>query len=111
MSKREKLTEVCFLGTMLSDYFSGYSFPVIAIPCYNNMTAKDIVNGIKSEINQTWEYLTYGDNAFSKSEMQIFDKYCKELMKDPDKVMITGIEETEDEGEDTETVYSYFSLC
>ena len=113
--KTKRFTEVCQLDTCLPDYFTGYHFPVVAIPVYNGMTKKDIADAIKLEINATWDYLTYGDTdkVFTEKEMKLFDTFCKELeTNEPDQIVISGLEEPEGEDNDMyDNVYMYLSLC
>ena len=114
MKTKKRFTEVCQLDICLSDYFTGYHMPVVAIPVSNGMTKKDIAEAIQSEINYDWDYLVGDDDRqFTEEEMSLFDSYCDELKSDPNTIIISGIEETEDEDEDffTEPVYMYLSLC
>lgn len=46
----------------LSDYFRGHHLPVIQLPVYSNMTAKQVLNGILSELSQCFDlYEQYTD--------------------------------------------------
>ena len=109
-TKTNRFTEVCQLDVCTSDYFSGYKYPVIAIPLYNGMTAIELSDAIQSEINATFEYLCndYSENAFTEDELKIFNEYCEDLKKQRDAIVYhNSIEESED----CESVYMYLSLC
>lgn len=105
-TKTNRFTEVCQLDVCTSDYFSGYKYPVIAVPLYNGMTNKDLAEQIKSEINATFEYLCndYSDWSFTEKEMKIFDRFCNKLKRTKKYVIIDNLE-------DCESVYMYLSLC
>lgn len=108
---KKQFTEVCHLDTCLPDYFSGYSFPVIAIPAFNGMTRGDLADEIESEISATWDYLVgEDDRQFSESDMQLFETFCKELRdSNPDEIIYSNPEESEEF--DSDTCYIYLSLC
>jgi len=110
MKNETRFTEVCHLDTCLSDFFSGYSFPVLAIGVYGaNKTCEELASDIEIEINMTYEYLT---NEFNEDDMQVFTDFCEELRETPNKKVLNhDLEVSEDEDEDTECVYMYFSLC
>jgi hypothetical protein len=109
--KTKQFTEVCHLDTCLPDYFSGYSYPVIAIAAYNGMTRLNLAEEIESEINATWEYIVGDDDRqFTEGDMKLFETFCKELREtNPEEVIYSNPEETEEF--DSESSYIYLSLC
>src|ERR1035437_7348926 len=95
----QRFTEVCQLDTCLSDYFTGYHMPVIAIPVYNGITNHDIANDIQGEINASWEYLCNEEHGFTEEEMKLFDTFCTELKSKPEEIIIKGLEEIDEEND------------
>lgn len=109
MAQKRKFTEVCNLDVCPSDYFSGYQFPVIAVPVYKNMTNKEVADSIQSEINSTYDYLR---ESFSKKDIKLFEKYCEELLTKPENENFSYLEEVDEEENDFyESCYLYISLC
>src|SRR6056297_2837460 len=55
----EKLIRMDYHGTMLSDYFCGTSG--VMLSCYfdSTTTNQDIINQIKSELNDLWDHVEY----------------------------------------------------
>ena len=105
-NKEPRFTEVCLLHIGASDYFPGYRYPVISISTFKGMNNKDIAEGIKSEINTCYEMY----EEFTPEEMKLFDTYCDELLKEPNKILdIDYCDCTEDC--ECETNYIYISLC
>jgi len=81
----------------LPDYFRGHHLPVIQIPVYSNMTAKQVLDGILSEISQCFElyedYTNEMTNQAAKSWRTLYDlrktfvalsKEDKQALKDDD---------------------------
>ena len=109
MAQKRKFTEVCILDVCTSDYFSGYQFPVIAVPVYKNMTNKEVAYFIQLEIDLTYDYLR---ESFSKKDIELFDKYCEELLTKPENENFSYLEELdEEENYFYESCYIYISLC
>jgi len=106
--KKSKFTEVCILDICLSDYFSGYHLPVLAIPVYHGMTNKDIADEIKNEINSCYDYLC---ESFKDADLNLFDMYIDKLMLNPDKENFLDLEIQDEEEDFGESVYMYLSLC
>ena len=109
MAQKRKFTEVCILDICTSDYFIGYQFPVIAVPVYKNMTNKEVAYFIQLEIDLTYDYLR---ESFSKKDIELFDKYCEELLTKPENENFSYLEELDEEENDLyESCYLYISLC
>ena len=106
MEKR-RFTQVCVLDTCLPDFFSGYTYPVIAVPMRDGMTKNEFAEAIKSEVNQTYDYLC-NQYAFTEDEVKMFDEYADSLLKEENEVIFTNEDEDED---DLDPVYTYISLC
>lgn len=112
MKKQNRFTEVCLLDICLPDYFSGYQYPVIAIPVYKGMTNHDVLSEIKSEINSTYDYLTNENNGFTPSELKLFEQYGRSLKKLPkEKILDDSFFPEGDEYEDYDLSFIYLSLC
>ena len=109
-TNQERFNQVCLLDVCMSDYFSGYSYPVCAVPVFNGMTTHDLADGIQSEINGSYDMFVSEDgNAFTEAEMDLFDTYCADLKAKPATEFIGA--NTYEESEDSETAYAYLSLC
>lgn len=112
MKTQPRFTEVCLLDICLPDYFSGYSYPVIAIPVHEGMTNSEVSEEIQSEINATWDYLTSDGHGFTEDEIKLFDQYCEDLKNTQDPVVIFSPGNIKDNDNDMhDSVYMYFSLC
>lgn len=64
MEYQLQLLDIC-----LSDYFSGNSNPVMALPVWKDMTKQELVEAIVSEYNNLWEYLHHSWPDVSSEEM------------------------------------------
>lgn len=107
--KQNRFTEVAVLDICYSDYFTGYSFPVLALPVSNQTTFNDLADEIESEINANYEYLVNeSENSFTDEEIKLFDAYVIKLRETGNKL----VDETlEDVGEDEEGATMFLSLC
>jgi len=106
--KKSKFTEVCILDICLSDYFSGYHLPVLAIPVYHGMTNKELADEIKNEINSCYDYLC---ESFKDADINLFDMYIDKLMLNPNQKNFLDLEIQDDDEGFEESVYIYLSLC
>ena len=50
----------------LPDYFRGHHLPVIQLPVYSNMTAKQVLDGILSELSQCFDLYERYTNEMTK---------------------------------------------
>jgi len=111
--KTQRFTEVCHLDTCISDYFSGYHYPVACLPTYKGMTKKDLANDLRGEINGNYEYfVNESANSFTESEMQLFEDFAKEI--EGSEELISGLyfcDCPEDSDCECETANIYLSLC
>jgi len=101
MTKQVALLDVC-----TSDYFSGYSLPVLQIALYGAMTKKELAEEIKSELNAVWDYINPNDD---KETEALYDKFCNELETDGDSIFWKG-DPDYNENNFYEPAYAYFSI-
>ena len=95
------MKKLALLDYTTSDYFSGYHLPVIAIPVFSTLTNKEISEELKREFDYTYELY----EEIKEYEV-LLNEYCEDLDKDPDIVFV----ECEDNSEDFEPAYLYFSI-
>ena len=108
--KKQRFTGVSHLDTCLPDFFTGYSYPVVSVPCFNGMTRADLADGIESEINSMYDYFVH-DLGYTESDMTLFDSFCANLRaENPDGVIYNNPDEPEDD-EFCDCCYMYFGLC
>ena len=86
----------------MSDYFSGYHLPCVAVSVYETISCEDMANEILSELNQTFDYMNLSDE-----DEQLYKDYCNELKAKGKEVFI---EQNEELNEDDECNYAYFSI-
>jgi len=103
--------QVLNLDFCLPDYFSGYHRPTIGVFVYEAMTAAEVGEAIKDEVNATWEYLTYGDNGYNESEIKLIDSFADDLIERGSEIVVKPEEVPEDmEGENMEWPCLYFGV-
>lgn len=89
----------------LPDYFRGHHLPVIQLPVYSNMTAKQVLDGILSELSQCFElYECYTDEMTKQAAdnwRKLYDmrKTFIEIGKEDKKAL---------QGDFSEPAYLYF---
>jgi len=110
-----RFTEVAQLDICYPDYFTGYHMPVLQVPVYNGMTTHNLAQDIMSEINASWEMFVgdgeeVSDKLFTKEEMEIFVKFCDNLLMQPLKIFIKH-NTFQNGDDDLGCCYAYFSLC
>ena len=99
------MKKLALLDFCPSDYFRGYSAPVIAVPVYDTMTNKEVSEAIQSEINLCFD-LYEGDEI-----IEFADDFCKELLQKPDEMYVSeqiNLDINIDEG--GECLYLYFGV-
>jgi hypothetical protein len=97
---------VCF-----SDYFSGYPYPVIAIPVYGTLTNLMMASHIKEQVNWDYENLNY---VYSQEDIKLFEEFAEELKQKPNEIFYEPDQEYMDmleEDEDIEPDHIYMGLC
>ena len=105
MKTKKRFTEVCILDTCLPDYFSGYCYPVIAVPMFHNMCKDEFAEELKNQVNYDYEHL---NSVFTEEEIKLFNDYAEKLLKENNEVIYTDFDESDDF---CESVYTYVSLC
>jgi len=119
MKNKNRFTEVCILDVCYSDYFQGYSYPVLSIPVYYGQTNKDLGREILSEINSVYDYLCDSENSltYTEKEIKIFERYAKKLIRSKKQLLGYVSEDINNgiDGEDLEFssfgCYIYLGLC
>ena len=101
--------QVVLLDHCMSDFFSGYHKPVIAIPTAETVTCKEVAEAIRSEINYVYDYL---ESGYTEQEIELFEDFAAELEKTPDDIF-AEVETDEDYETDefAETPYLYFAIA
>ena len=97
------MKKLALLDFCISDYFTGYSRPVIAIPVYGSMTNKEVAEAISDEIDAIYDYLISG---YSRTELLLMDHYCEQLMTDPENIFVTQ----DEMGYEYEPAYLYLGI-
>lgn len=93
--------KVALLDYCMSDYFSGYNLPCIAVSVYQTISCEDMAKEIQNELNITFDYMDLSDE-----DEQLYKDYCAELKAKGKEVFI----EQDELNEDDECAYAYFSI-
>jgi len=78
----EKTIEIRYHGVMLPDYFCGTSGVQISVYFDTATTNQDIINGIKSEINDLWDHVEYTAKYHGISDMEWLEAEIDQALLD-----------------------------
>ena len=102
--KTLKSYDVC-----LPEYWPGHHSPVVQVPVDNTTTVKQVIDAIKEEYVQSWDY--YYDLGVQEEDME---NAIEQLYIDnADKLTIEAFPDLEDHSDDDfdmDSVYAYFVL-
>lgn len=103
--------QVLNLDFCLPDFFSGYHRPIICVFVYEAMTAEEVGEAIKDEVNYLWDYLTSGDDGYNESEIKLIDTFADELINRGSEIVAEPEEVPEGmEGDEIEWPCLYFGI-
>tara|TARA_R110000868_G_C10705596_1_gene749511 strand:+ start:407 stop:763 length:357 start_codon:yes stop_codon:yes gene_type:complete len=97
--------KIALLDICMSDYFSGYHLPCLAVSIYRTVTFKEIAEEMESEYNSIYESINPNED---KEIDNLYDNYFAELKAKGSEIFF----ECEDisQIEDSEPLYAYFSI-
>lgn len=103
--KITKNHQIALLDICLSDYFTGYHLPCLAIPIYRTISCKEIAGEMENELNAIYDYINPEDN---KDIANLYDRYINGLKSKGDEIFYQCDDISEIE--DIEPQYAYFSI-